>query len=99
LAALGGHPGGSKERGASSGVEEKRTAKHEIIEASVPPLMWFLNVRTFQDLITSMDDAIERTTYVSEEKVSSLWVCPKCGNEFETSIWLNASTHVEWSAR
>jgi predicted RNA-binding Zn-ribbon protein involved in translation (DUF1610 family) len=30
--------------------------------------------------------APERTTYVSEEKVSSLWVCPKCGNEFETSI-------------
>jgi uncharacterized protein with PIN domain len=32
--------------------------------------------------------APERTTYVSEEKVSSLWVCPKCGNEFETSIYL-----------
>jgi uncharacterized protein with PIN domain len=32
--------------------------------------------------------APERSTYVSEEQVSNLWVCPKCGNEFETSIYL-----------
>jgi hypothetical protein len=25
---------------------------------------------------------------VSEEQVSNLWVCPKCGNQFETSIYL-----------
>jgi hypothetical protein len=32
--------------------------------------------------------AAERSTYVSEELVSNLWVCPKCGNQFETSIYL-----------
>jgi uncharacterized protein with PIN domain len=32
--------------------------------------------------------APERSTYVSEEQVSNFWVCPKCGNEFETSICL-----------
>jgi uncharacterized protein with PIN domain len=32
--------------------------------------------------------APEQSTYVSEEQVSNLWVCPKCGNEFETSIYL-----------
>jgi ribosomal protein L37AE/L43A len=32
--------------------------------------------------------APERSTYVSEEQVSNLWVCPKCANEFETSIYL-----------
>jgi transcription elongation factor Elf1 len=32
--------------------------------------------------------APERSTYVSEEQVSNLWVCSKCGNEFETSIYL-----------
>jgi uncharacterized protein with PIN domain len=32
--------------------------------------------------------APERTTYVSEEQVSNFWVCPKCGNESETSIYL-----------
>jgi uncharacterized protein with PIN domain len=31
--------------------------------------------------------APERSTYVSEEQVSNFWVCPKCGNEFETSIY------------
>ena len=31
--------------------------------------------------------APERSTYVSEEQVRNLWVCPKCGNEFETSIY------------
>jgi hypothetical protein len=25
---------------------------------------------------------------VNEEKVIHFWVCPKCGNEFETSIYL-----------
>jgi hypothetical protein len=30
----------------------------------------------------------ERSTYVSEEQVSSYWICPKCGNEFETSMYL-----------
>jgi hypothetical protein len=29
--------------------------------------------------------APERSTHVSEEQVSNFWVCPKCGNEFETS--------------
>jgi uncharacterized protein with PIN domain len=32
--------------------------------------------------------APERSTYVSEERVSNFWVCPKCGNKFETSIYL-----------
>jgi predicted RNA-binding Zn-ribbon protein involved in translation (DUF1610 family) len=32
--------------------------------------------------------APERSTHVSEEQVSNFWVCPKCGNEFETSIYL-----------
>jgi uncharacterized protein with PIN domain len=32
--------------------------------------------------------APRRSTYVSEEQVSNLWVCPKCGNQFETSIYL-----------
>jgi hypothetical protein len=32
--------------------------------------------------------APERSTYVSEEQVSNRWVCPKCGKEFETSIYL-----------
>jgi ribosomal protein L37AE/L43A len=32
--------------------------------------------------------APERSTYVSEEQVSNFWVCSKCGNEFETSIYL-----------
>jgi hypothetical protein len=32
--------------------------------------------------------APERSTHVSEEEVSNLCVCPKCGNEFETSIYL-----------
>jgi ribosomal protein L37AE/L43A len=32
--------------------------------------------------------APERSTHVSEEEVSNLWVCPKCGNEFKTSIYL-----------
>jgi transcription elongation factor Elf1 len=32
--------------------------------------------------------APERSTYVSEEEVGNFWVCPKCGNEFETSIYL-----------
>jgi uncharacterized protein with PIN domain len=32
--------------------------------------------------------APERSRYVSEEQVRNFWVCPKCGNEFETSIWL-----------
>jgi DNA-directed RNA polymerase subunit RPC12/RpoP len=30
--------------------------------------------------------APERSTYVSEEQVNNFWACPKCGNEFETSI-------------
>jgi uncharacterized protein with PIN domain len=30
----------------------------------------------------------ERSAYVSEQQVSSFWVCPKCGNEFATSIHL-----------
>jgi len=29
-----------------------------------------------------------RSTHVNEEKVTHLWVCPKCGDEFETSIYL-----------
>ena len=32
--------------------------------------------------------APERSTYVSKEQANNLWVCPKCGNEFETSIYL-----------
>jgi hypothetical protein len=32
--------------------------------------------------------APERSICVSEEEVRNLWVCPKCGNEFETSIYL-----------
>jgi len=32
--------------------------------------------------------APERSTYVSEEQVKNLWVCPKCGKEFETSTYL-----------
>jgi uncharacterized protein with PIN domain len=32
--------------------------------------------------------APEQSAYVSEEQVNNLWVCPKCGNEFETSIYL-----------
>jgi uncharacterized protein with PIN domain len=32
--------------------------------------------------------APKRSTHVSEEQVSNFWVCPKCGNEFETSIYL-----------
>jgi len=32
--------------------------------------------------------APERSTYVSEELISNFWVCAKCGNEFETSIYL-----------
>jgi Zn finger protein HypA/HybF involved in hydrogenase expression len=32
--------------------------------------------------------APKRSTHVNEEKVTHLWVCPKCGNEFETSIYL-----------
>jgi DNA-directed RNA polymerase subunit RPC12/RpoP len=32
--------------------------------------------------------APERSTYVSEEQVSNYWACTKCGNEFETSIYL-----------
>lgn len=32
--------------------------------------------------------APERSAYLSEEQVSNFWVCPKCGNEFETSIYL-----------
>jgi hypothetical protein len=30
----------------------------------------------------------EPSTYASEEQVSSYWICPKCGNEFETSMYL-----------
>jgi transcription elongation factor Elf1 len=32
--------------------------------------------------------APERSTYVSEGQVRNFWVCSKCGNEFETSIYL-----------
>ena len=32
--------------------------------------------------------APERSTYVSKEQANNLWVCPKCGNEFEISIYL-----------
>jgi hypothetical protein len=32
--------------------------------------------------------APERSTYASEEQVSNFWACTKCGNEFETSIYL-----------
>ena len=32
--------------------------------------------------------APEQSTYVSKEQVSNYWVCPKCGNEFETSTYL-----------
>jgi transcription elongation factor Elf1 len=32
--------------------------------------------------------APERSTYVNQEQVSNFWVCQKCGNEFETSIYL-----------
>jgi Zn finger protein HypA/HybF involved in hydrogenase expression len=32
--------------------------------------------------------APERSTYVSEELISNFWVCPKCGSEFQTSIYL-----------
>jgi transcription elongation factor Elf1 len=32
--------------------------------------------------------APERSTYVNEGQVSHYWVCPRCGNEFETSIFL-----------
>jgi Zn finger protein HypA/HybF involved in hydrogenase expression len=31
--------------------------------------------------------APERSTYVNEEQITHLWVCPNCGNEFETSIF------------
>ena len=30
----------------------------------------------------------ERSTYVSEEQVRNFWACTKCGNEFETSIYI-----------
>jgi transcription elongation factor Elf1 len=33
--------------------------------------------------------APERSTYVNEKQVAHLWVCPKCGHEFETSIFLD----------
>jgi hypothetical protein len=29
----------------------------------------------------------EQSTYVNEEQITHLWVCPNCGNEFETSIF------------
>ena len=32
--------------------------------------------------------APERSTYVSKDHVNNLWACTKCGNEFETSIYL-----------
>jgi hypothetical protein len=32
--------------------------------------------------------APERSTFVSEEQVIHLWLCPKCGNKFATSIFL-----------
>jgi hypothetical protein len=32
--------------------------------------------------------APERSTYVNEEQITHLWVCPNCGNGFETSIFL-----------
>jgi ribosomal protein L37AE/L43A len=32
--------------------------------------------------------APERSTYVSEEQVNNFWACTKCGNEFETLIYL-----------
>jgi DNA-directed RNA polymerase subunit RPC12/RpoP len=32
--------------------------------------------------------APERSAYVSEEQVNNYWICPNCGNEFETSIHL-----------
>jgi transcription elongation factor Elf1 len=30
--------------------------------------------------------APERSTYLNEKEATHLWVCPKCGNKFETSI-------------
>jgi Zn finger protein HypA/HybF involved in hydrogenase expression len=32
--------------------------------------------------------APKRSTYVNEEQITHLWACPKCGSEFETSIFL-----------
>jgi hypothetical protein len=32
--------------------------------------------------------APERSAFASEEQVTHLWICPKCGNKFETSIFL-----------
>jgi hypothetical protein len=32
--------------------------------------------------------APERSTFISEEQVTHFWVCPKCGNEFQTSFFL-----------
>jgi hypothetical protein len=32
--------------------------------------------------------APERSTYVTEEQVNNYWVCPNCGNEYETSFYL-----------
>jgi ribosomal protein L37AE/L43A len=32
--------------------------------------------------------APERSTYMNEEQITHLWVCPKCGSESETSIFL-----------
>jgi Zn finger protein HypA/HybF involved in hydrogenase expression len=32
--------------------------------------------------------APERSTYVNEEQITHLWACPKCGSEFETSIFV-----------
>jgi transcription elongation factor Elf1 len=32
--------------------------------------------------------APKRSTYVNEDQITHLWACSKCGNEFETSIFL-----------
>jgi hypothetical protein len=41
------------------------------------------------DVCTLCLVASERFAYVTEERVRNVWVCPKCGYEFETSTRLN----------
>ena len=33
--------------------------------------------------------APEGSTFLTEQQVCNRWVCPKCGNMFETSIYLS----------
>ncbi len=63
---------------------DARIASEEIVMTTIKSLHQSVKCAACGEWLIAPD----RSAYVSEEQVSNFWVCPKCGNEFQTSIYL-----------